>query len=240
MRFLATATAGSYDDPMSDIHPDVVEMFYGVDGHPRAHRPGRTGAGHSDDEEDGSEDEDVDMDDSDESGSEADSDDQGDISDDEESSELEGPLDTGSAWTDTDDTGSGDGDSEEEEEDKENLVYTIMNQQTPNVRHAAIKVPRVRNPFASAERLSDFLDALEALQTHNVLPHGLLIHPSEWRDEWGTESYPTWETLAIGRSRKKMPIDLPPSVWLPRAQRWCQAVDMLTRFQRDEIGMVSM
>ena len=57
-------------------------------------------------EEDGSEDEDVDMDDSDESGSEADSDDQGDISDDEESSELEGPLDTGSTWTDTDDTGS--------------------------------------------------------------------------------------------------------------------------------------
>lgn len=234
MHFLAAATAGSYDDPLDSTHPDLIEMFYGVEGQPRAHRAGNTGAGHSDDEE-GS-DEDIEMDDEDQSLSDADSSEQSDDTGSEGSQEE--ILDPESSWTDVSEEQYA-SDEDEDSDEEENMVYTIMNQQTPNVRHAAIKVPRVQNPFVSAARLDDFLRALEDLEHHNILPEGLLARPQEWMEEWEGAGYPTWESLAVGRSRKNMAIDLPCSIWVPRAQRWCQAVDMLTRFQRDGTGMIS-
>lgn len=238
MRFLATATAGSYDDPMDDVHPDLIEAYYGVDGRIRVNPHGSTGAGHSDDEEDF--DEDTNMGESEEGpGVEDESD-----SDEEELDAAEDTLDPDSAW-EPDVEGDllqwdGEG-SEDEESDGEgnNSFRTVMNQQMPNVRHAAIKVPRVRNPFVSAEHLEAFCGALEDLRAHGVLPVGLNARPEEWESEWGTRGYPTWEPLPVGRARRETPIDLTPSIWVPRAQRWCQAVDMLTRFQRDENGMLS-
>ncbi|KAJ7489636.1 hypothetical protein B0H11DRAFT_1720157 [Mycena galericulata] len=41
---------------MDDLHPDTINRYYGVEGAPRSRRPGQTGAGHPEDEEDENED----------------------------------------------------------------------------------------------------------------------------------------------------------------------------------------
>ncbi|KAJ7443289.1 hypothetical protein FB451DRAFT_1413781 [Mycena latifolia] len=37
---------------MENVHPDIIDRYYGVEGDERVPRPGQTGAGHPDDEED--------------------------------------------------------------------------------------------------------------------------------------------------------------------------------------------
>lgn len=51
MRFLGQLNDGVYADPMDNIHPDIIERYYGVDGIERIRRPGETGAGHPEDED---------------------------------------------------------------------------------------------------------------------------------------------------------------------------------------------
>ncbi|KAJ7936942.1 hypothetical protein B0H13DRAFT_1589341, partial [Mycena leptocephala] len=54
LRFIGQLNDGVYPtDPMDDVHPDTINRYYGVDGTEQARRPGQTGAGHPDDEEDG-------------------------------------------------------------------------------------------------------------------------------------------------------------------------------------------
>jgi hypothetical protein len=36
---------------MTDVHPGIINQYYGIDGHRRVRRPGETGAGHEDAEE---------------------------------------------------------------------------------------------------------------------------------------------------------------------------------------------
>lgn len=46
MRFLGETTEGVYtDDPMNDIHPDIINRYYGVDGPERLRNSMHTGAG---------------------------------------------------------------------------------------------------------------------------------------------------------------------------------------------------
>ncbi|KAJ7486550.1 hypothetical protein FB451DRAFT_1391460 [Mycena latifolia] len=53
MRFLGQLNDGVYaSDPMENVHPDIIDRYYGVEGDERVPRPGQTGAGHPDDEED--------------------------------------------------------------------------------------------------------------------------------------------------------------------------------------------
>ncbi|EPQ57571.1 hypothetical protein GLOTRDRAFT_127924 [Gloeophyllum trabeum ATCC 11539] len=53
MRFLGQLEHGVYDDGYEDVHPDVLNRYYGADStHERLH-PGQTGAGHSDSEDEG-------------------------------------------------------------------------------------------------------------------------------------------------------------------------------------------
>jgi len=48
---------------MDDVHPDIVNRYYGVDGHRLVRGPGQTGAGHADAEEFWVDEEDSDMED---------------------------------------------------------------------------------------------------------------------------------------------------------------------------------
>lgn len=40
------------DKDQTRVHPTILDQYYGVEGLPRHHHPGQTGAGHSDDEDD--------------------------------------------------------------------------------------------------------------------------------------------------------------------------------------------
>ncbi|KAJ7643032.1 hypothetical protein DFH06DRAFT_999206 [Mycena polygramma] len=52
LRFLGQLTNGvNTTDPMDKAHPDTINRYYGVEGAPRARRPGQTGAGHPGDED---------------------------------------------------------------------------------------------------------------------------------------------------------------------------------------------
>ncbi|KAJ7189050.1 hypothetical protein C8R46DRAFT_877303, partial [Mycena filopes] len=52
LRFLGQLNDGVYAvDPFKDLHPDTIERYYGVEGPEQVRRPGQTGAGHPDDED---------------------------------------------------------------------------------------------------------------------------------------------------------------------------------------------
>ncbi|KAI0060244.1 hypothetical protein BV25DRAFT_1807634, partial [Artomyces pyxidatus] len=53
IRFLAAVERGTYKevDEYQDVHPDLLNRYYGVSGVPRFRAPGQTGAGHPPDED---------------------------------------------------------------------------------------------------------------------------------------------------------------------------------------------
>ncbi|KAJ7096209.1 hypothetical protein C8R44DRAFT_835293 [Mycena epipterygia] len=52
LRFMGQLNDGMYaSDPMDSVHPDTIERYYGVEGDQRFRRPGQTGAGHPDGED---------------------------------------------------------------------------------------------------------------------------------------------------------------------------------------------
>ncbi|KAJ7158390.1 hypothetical protein C8R43DRAFT_882563, partial [Mycena crocata] len=51
MCFIGQVQNGVYVDDYADVHPNVLERYYGVHGHPARREPGETGAGQLDDED---------------------------------------------------------------------------------------------------------------------------------------------------------------------------------------------
>jgi hypothetical protein len=77
------------------------------------------------------------------------------------------------------------------------------------------------------EEEQDFLDALQKIDAAGIVPVGYGVHPEELGD-----GYPTREVLNVGfRARKELILDLTLEIWYPRAVRWVQALDLLTRLQ---------
>lgn len=112
-------------------------------------------------------------------------------------------------------------------EDSDDLVARIIADQESNIRHAPIKVARHANPFqdeASEETFWTVFNGAWDLAPAS-LPNHLKLHDADW-DEG---EYPTYENLVVGRRKKSVRVELPPEVWRPRAERWCLAVNVLTR-----------
>lgn len=101
------------------------------------------------------------------------------------------------------------------------LVRNIANGQDGSIRHDAIKVSSNSSPFINAESYALFTEVLACLHEMRFLPPDLLIR----EEEWGDDGYPVGETIYGGnRGKKPIPIDLPASIWLPRAILWTQAL----------------
>ena len=70
-----------------------------------------------------------------------------------------------------------------------------------------------------------FKDTLEQVIHNDIIPEGYGVTPGEL-DETG---YPIDEILRGGRrGRKEMQITLSIEVWLPRAIKWCQALEVMS------------
>ncbi|TFY60474.1 hypothetical protein EVJ58_g5126 [Rhodofomes roseus] len=202
IRHLAKVTVGMYEDEYADIDPDILTEYLGVEGAPRGRRRGQTGAGHSNDTDD--EDEPL----------------EGDLDSDAEASDEE--VDVGGAWADesgseesvADSDGREEGSTGPEDEDDsssipseggtslaepggDNLVAQIIANQASNIRHAAIKVARHKNPFESQEDEDAFWVTLDSVTDTGFVPRHMNIREEEWEQD----GYPTHENLVVGKRK---------------------------------------
>lgn len=118
-------------------------------------------------------------------------------------------------------------DSDEEEGDDAlgALESNVLRDQARNVHHQPISVARHRNPFQTEGERLHFFNSLRILHNQHYIPadYGLLSH------EWEGDMYPEEEPIGVGARGKSQDIPLPSAIWLPRAIRWVQGLDLLTR-----------
>jgi hypothetical protein len=95
-------------------------------------------------------------------------------------------------------------------------------------------VPRSVSPFANPIHEAMFCQSLLQIQMANAIPDGFGVLSNEW-DAGG---YPTFESIAVGRCAKKITIELPQLVWLPRAIAWAQGLHTMQTFlyQSEQVG----
>ena len=108
----------------------------------------------------------------------------------------------------------------------------IAADQDRHIRHAAVNVPSIITPFNSAEAHEAFTLALQAAQDQGLIPVGYGVA----EEEWTNGSYPEVEVIPVGHSAKDYEVQLPFSVWWPRAVRWVQGLDVMTRICMIEAG----
>ena len=98
--------------------------------------------------------------------------------------------------------------------------------QDEEVRHASVRVPKGTSPFLNNDRaLHNFIAILTHIVDTGVLPSGYGVKEDEWED--GIYSDLAWIPIGKWGERTKEVV-LPGDVWLPRAQLWAQALDIMT------------
>jgi len=97
----------------------------------------------------------------------------------------------------------------------------ISTDQQHQIRHEPVKVPDHMPPFATPEAAKIFLDALEEIDTAEIIPDGLGVAEGEW----DTNGYPESEEIKVGW--KTVEIQLPFSIWWPRAVCWALVLPRL-------------
>lgn len=121
--------------------------------------------------------------------------------------------------------------SDSDDEDAASLFTDIVQRsiakdQERNIRHDPIKVKRSQNPFTDKEQgLANLLMLLDSADHHRIIPVGYGV----LEEEWGGEGYPETETIKFGRKRRELEVILPTEIWLGRAIRWAQALDIMVR-----------
>ncbi|KAF7363701.1 hypothetical protein MSAN_01027800 [Mycena sanguinolenta] len=117
-------------------------------------------------------------------------------------------------------------DTNVEPSDEEELENRIKGDLAHNIRHKPVKVAKHRSPFKDTELEQHFLAQLaNLLSDPSILPedYGVL------EEEWEGEDYPELETFRPGTKGKELTVILPREIWFPRAIRWVQGLDLLTR-----------
>jgi hypothetical protein len=119
--------------------------------------------------------------------------------------------------------------SEDELDEESAETWEELQQLEENVGHhfvqKPVQVPRAFCPFTD-EGLKIFDETLEVALQEGPLPEGYGILPTEWPE--GT--YPSAENIKSGKKgTKELRVELPSSIWKPRAERWVQALYILNR-----------
>ena len=97
--------------------------------------------------------------------------------------------------------------------------------------HEAVDVPNNLSPFGLDESLELFREVLTQTQLEDIVPFGYGVTP----DELETSGYPLQEILRGGRrGRKEKCVLLSVEVWLPRAIKWCQALEVMSTILIEE------
>jgi hypothetical protein len=212
LRFISEAQNGKVISEFEDVHPDTLQRYYATDGAVIRRPPHHTGAGHPLDEE-------LEVDHSDEEGG------------------SDGVSMEGSEGLDMESTADGSEEAmggEDSEEDggavSESSAGTMQDRIAHDVRfnvnHPAVKLPRSHSPFTNLSHEASFLVVLDQVRTAAIVPDGYGVAPAEW-DEDG---YPTDETISIGRRARKLVLELPGLIWLPRAVVWAQGLHTMQTF----------
>jgi hypothetical protein len=105
------------------------------------------------------------------------------------------------------------------------LARELARDQAENIRHEAIEVPKGKSPL-SEESLPVFVRVLQEVVDKNIIPHGYGLLECEW-EEGG---YPLFEVIHRGRKKKEIQVNLPLSIWFPRARLWVQSLNVLSHF----------
>jgi hypothetical protein len=127
-------------------------------------------------------------------------------------------------------TGAGHPSDEEDEseEDWADLGERIAEDQSANLHHEPVEVPEHADPFLSDEHRQAFHAALAVVREQGSLPVGYCLYD----EELDTDGYPAYEIIKSGRhGTKELRVALPYFQWRPRAELWCQALDILNRIQ---------
>lgn len=115
---------------------------------------------------------------------------------------------------------------EMDDEDWGELEAGIETAQAPNFHHEAVGVPKHASPFTDKADEAIFRTALLRVQEFGLVPSGYGLLPDEWDDD----TYPTHETINSGRrGLRGLHVNLPGTVWRPRAELWGQALDIVDR-----------
>ena len=121
-------------------------------------------------------------------------------------------------------SGAGHASDEDSSDDEPDIPQTDRDVST-NVLEGP-NVPESHNPFPDPYSEGLFFEALRRVLLDEAIPAGYNIHPNEWEPE----GYPTIEVIRSGRrGRREITVGLADEIWRPRAIRWVQAVNLLTR-----------
>ncbi len=91
-----------------------------------------------------------------------------------------------------------------------------------------VEVVSTESPFQDPEHEAGFFAALEHRSANGHVPENFGVAEAEW--EHG--EYPVTEYLQVGRKRgRQIPINLSTEIWLPRAQLWARALELMIRSQ---------
>jgi hypothetical protein len=138
---------------------------------------------------------------------------------------------TGAGHAEDEDAASGSDSSDNEVSDDGNddaqwaeLQNQVAYDQSHNVRHKPVKVPRHHNPFAMPDAENEFQDLLSIIIERNIVPAGFGVSADEWDD-----GYPELETIKTGSRGKELEVVLPEAAWLPQAILWSQALDLMSQ-----------
>ena len=100
----------------------------------------------------------------------------------------------------------------------------ILDAQQEEIAHTPIEVPHNNSPFGTIEEEELFLEALMAAEVQEIIPRGYGVHA----DEIEKDGYPTEYTIKVGfRTQKTLRVELPYSIWYPRALKWARALETI-------------
>ncbi|KAJ3922632.1 hypothetical protein F5877DRAFT_33310 [Lentinula edodes] len=105
------------------------------------------------------------------------------------------------------------------------VIEQIRQEQATHYRHCPVPTPKHQSPFThQPEKLQLFCEAIEEFDRSNVIPANYHLRAEEWENG----EYPAFEFIKTGkRGRKELRIDLPHSIWMPRAIQWGQYLHIM-------------
>lgn len=118
--------------------------------------------------------------------------------------------------------------------DSGDLDEQITADQQPHIRHEPIGVPKHSAPFVSEEAEDMFHATFRDVKSLGVVPSGYGVNEAEW----DISGYPVLEEIKSGKRGKQTQIELPFTVWWPKAVEWVQGLDTMTRICMLENGEV--
>ncbi|KAI6154714.1 hypothetical protein BKA82DRAFT_3969289 [Pisolithus tinctorius] len=105
------------------------------------------------------------------------------------------------------------------------MADVIARQQQVHVKHEAVRVPSLRNPFQNDEEELTFFRGLQEVVTQDITLENFGLTATEW----SSDTYPLIETIHIGHcTRKEVDISLADAIWYSQACLWCQALSTLS------------